>query len=133
MSDRAGKRKRETPEPEPRARIGVQFRYGNLMNNLVSVLVDAVQLSFSQMRSDIWRAYGQDVAMLALYADNPGGVWSIGLKVLRETILASMEGRNEVVFPPSARARAAMLLMASARKPKLKLPAFEGSDVEVFA
>jgi len=84
------------------------------------------------MKRDLSEAYGQDVAMVALYAENASGVWSVGLKMMRATILSHLKGENKIEFPPSARAQIALILMSSARKPTLKLPSFSISDIEVF-
>jgi len=129
------KRKREEKEsegPEFKERLGYRLQYGNLLNQLVSILVDAVSNSLDTMKKDLTNAYGRDVAMVSLYAENPSGVWSVGLKMMRATILSHLRGENKIEFPPSARAQIALILMSSARKPTLKLPSFTVSDVEVF-
>ena len=126
------RRPKEEREPEFKERIGYRLQYGNLLNQLVSIIVDAVANSLDTMKADLTKHYGPDVAMVSLYAENPAGVWSVGLKMMRATILSHLKGENKIEFPPSARAQIALILMSSARKPVLKLPKFTVSDIEVF-
>jgi len=127
---RESKPKEEEQHYEPR--VGIRFEYGSLLNKAIATLIDAVQVSRVEMKHDISRLYGDDIAALALYTDNPLLSWRVGQLIARDIILSRHAGLERVEYSGLTKAFIAMTIAGHARKPGLKIPLVSGSDVETF-
>jgi len=127
------KKKQERGEEElPEEQIGSQLRYGNLLNNLVSIIVDAVSQSRREMKHDLEQLYGRDIMALAMYAENPAILWRISMLVARDIILSKHANKEEIEYSGITKAYIAMAIAAHSRKPGLKLPTITSSDIDRY-
>jgi len=131
LKKREPKRKEEE-EQHYEPRVGIRFEYGSLLNKAIATLIDAVQLSRAEMKKDLSRLYGDDIAALALYTDNPLLSWRIGQLVARDIILSRHSGAERIEYSALTKAFVALTIAGHSRKPGLKIPLVSGSDVETL-
>lgn len=126
------KRERRREEELPEENIGNQLRYGNLLNNLVGIIVDAVSASRKEMKRDLEELYGKDIMALAMYSENPTILWRISMLVARDIILSRHAGKEDIEYSGITKAYVAMAIAGNARKPGLKLPSITSSDIDRY-
>ncbi len=130
LKKKESREKEEEHHYEPR--VGIRFEYGSLLNKAIATLIDAVQVSRAEMKRDLAKLYGDDIAALALYTDNPLLSWRIGQLIARDIILSKHAGLDRVEYSALTKAFIALTIASHARKPGLKIPLVGEGGVEEF-